>query len=92
MASFIRSIGTVFACLGCGLAVETLGAANSASLLNPRCTACGGELERVDDSDERASGPRDNCLRAVAAVDRDRPRRTPCIPSLARSSLSLGEV
>ena len=39
----------VFACEACGLGVGTLSPANSASLFDPRCTACGGALELVDE-------------------------------------------
>ena len=39
----------VFACEACGLGVETLSPAHSASLFAPQCTACGGALELVDE-------------------------------------------
>lgn len=38
----------VFACAACGLAIETLSPANSASLFDPRCAECGGELEAIE--------------------------------------------
>jgi len=47
----------IFSCQACGLSVGTLGPANSASLFDPRCTACGGELESIDDEASASSVP-----------------------------------